>query len=269
MKIGIIGAGRVGFSFGKYLVNHNYDLIGYYSRTKKNAIDAAIFTNTECYESLNELVKICDILFLTVNDDSIKDIVNDLKKIDVKDKIICHTSGALSSDIIDINDTFNYSIHPIMAFPDKYSSYISLEDAHFTIEGNKKYISYFLEMFKNVKIIKTENKELYHAMSSLASNNINGLLYLIDLELKKIDLSFDDFKDLFFKNASNINELGYYNSLTGPIERNDLNTIKKHVNALSLDIRDIYIKTAKAIAKMKERTNIYNYLEGVENDYSK
>lgn len=262
MKIGIIGAGRVGYSLGKYLVNHNYDLMGYFSRTIDNAKDASIFTNTECYESLMELIKSCDILFLTVNDDSIKGVIDELKEYDLKGKIICHTSGVHTSDIIDI-DCFKYSIHPIMAINDKYNSYKSLEDTTFTIEGNKEYIEYFKKMFKNIKEISKENKKKYHALASLISNNVNGLCYLVDKELNSIGLEFNDFSNLFKYNVNNILEYGYYNSLTGPIERNDLNTIKSHVEALDGDTKNVYIELAKSLSKMKNRNEILNYLEGV------
>lgn len=262
MKIGIIGAGRVGFSLGKYLVNHGYDLIGYFSRSIDNAKDASIFTNTECYESLEELIKACNILFLTVNDDSIKEVVDQLKKYDLKNKIICHTSGVHTSDIIDI-DCYKYSIHPIMAINDKYNSYKTLEDTTYTIEGCIEYIDYFKRMFKNIKVISKENKKKYHALASLISNNINGLCYLVDKELNSIGLEFNDFSNLFKYNVNNILEYGYYNSLTGPIERNDLNTIKAHIEALEGDEKNVYIILAKSLAKMKNRNEILNYLEGV------
>ena len=44
MKTGIIGAGRVGCSIGKYLTDNGKKVIGYYSRTYENAAEAAEFT---------------------------------------------------------------------------------------------------------------------------------------------------------------------------------------------------------------------------------
>ena len=46
MKIGFIGAGRVGCTMGKYLVKHGADVTGYWSRTPEHAKEAAEFTDT-------------------------------------------------------------------------------------------------------------------------------------------------------------------------------------------------------------------------------
>ena len=56
MKIGIIGAGKVGCSIGKYLTEHGFSVAGYCSKSKKSVEEAATFTNTKAYDSLAELV---------------------------------------------------------------------------------------------------------------------------------------------------------------------------------------------------------------------
>ena len=52
MKIGFIGAGKVGFSFGKYFTINNIPVSGYYSRNIDTAIEAANFTNTNYFKSI-------------------------------------------------------------------------------------------------------------------------------------------------------------------------------------------------------------------------
>ena len=44
MKFGFIGAGKVGFSLGKYLAVKGQELTGYYSEINEDAIEAAQFT---------------------------------------------------------------------------------------------------------------------------------------------------------------------------------------------------------------------------------
>ena len=44
MKTGIIGAGRVGCSLGKYFRSKNADLVGYYDTNAAAAEEAAAFT---------------------------------------------------------------------------------------------------------------------------------------------------------------------------------------------------------------------------------
>ena len=77
MKIGIIGAGKVGFSLGKYLqINQidNVELVGYTSKNLSSAQMAAEFTQTKVYTNVEHILKDSDTLFLTVPDGSISQI---------------------------------------------------------------------------------------------------------------------------------------------------------------------------------------------------
>ena len=75
MRIGFIGAGKMGFTLGKYLVEKNlteiskeldYSVSGYYSQNIESAKTAAAFTDTNYYDKLEELINACDIIFITV-----------------------------------------------------------------------------------------------------------------------------------------------------------------------------------------------------------
>ena len=141
IKFGFIGAGKVGFSLGKYLKENNINVIGYYSKSQHSAKEAAIFTNTKQYSSLEDLIKNSDAIFITTSDNQISSVWNEIKKLPIKEKLICHCSGSISSDIFsNINNlgAYGYSIHPMFAISDKYNSYKDLSKAFITIEGNEK-----------------------------------------------------------------------------------------------------------------------------------
>ena len=65
MKTGIIGAGRVGCSLGKYFRSKNADLVGYYDTNAAAAKEAAAFTQTAGFDQVQQLVRESDILFIT------------------------------------------------------------------------------------------------------------------------------------------------------------------------------------------------------------
>lgn len=46
MKFGFIGAGKVGFSLGKYLADNEMEVVGYYSEFKEDALEASKFTKS-------------------------------------------------------------------------------------------------------------------------------------------------------------------------------------------------------------------------------
>ena len=50
MKIGFVGAGKVGFTLGKYFQSKGISVVGYFSKNIASAKEASSFTNTSCFE---------------------------------------------------------------------------------------------------------------------------------------------------------------------------------------------------------------------------
>ncbi|MDR0984672.1 MAG: DUF2520 domain-containing protein [Ruminococcus sp.] len=274
MKIGFIGAGKVGFTLGKYFTENGVSVSGYFSRNIESAKQAAVFSGTECFEILEEIVTASDILFLTVPDSAVKDLWNNLKTMqNIQGKIICHCSGLMSSlDFEGINEygTFGYSVHPLFAISSKTQSYKTINQAVFTIEGNEKYLDYFKELFENlgnkVYMITADKKVKYHAAAVFLSNQVNALAHIgckllkecgFDEEFNKTALS-----TLFLNNCKAIAEKGAFNALTGPVERNDLTTIQKHMDCFSGNEKDLYsLLSLQLLEIAKEKHNDTDYSE--------
>ena len=86
MRTGIIGAGKVGCSLGKYFRLNNLKVTGYYDVNENLAKEAATFTETTFIEDLETIVKISDTLFLTVPDDLITTVWNQMKDMSLEGK---------------------------------------------------------------------------------------------------------------------------------------------------------------------------------------
>ncbi len=265
MKIGFIGAGNVGFSLSKWINLKHHNVCGIYSKNVSDAKLAADFSISEYYSDIKDIVYACDTLFLTVNDDSIIDVVDELSNLNLKNKILIHTSGSYTSDIFQKLNIDNYciSIHPLYAFNDKYNSYKNLDDIYFTIEGNLKYINELQELFNNkLVIINKENKEKYHLASSIISNMVCSLVYMAEEIYKSIGIMNKDiYMPLLLNNISNIKNNGPIEALTGPILRLDLNTVKKHLNNLNGNDLLIYKSLGLKIIEMSEKKTSKNYNE--------
>lgn len=275
IKFGFIGAGKVGFSLGKYLKENNIDISGYYSKSQHSSKEAAIFTNTRQYNNLEDLIKNSDAIFITTPDNQIADVWNEIKKLPIKEKLICHCSGSISSEVFsNINNhrAYGYSIHPMFAISDKYNSYKNLSQAFITIEGHEKYIEnlriLFLHLGNDVAIIKKENKILYHAASVTVSNLVLGLInnsinYLEECGFTQ-EMAIKALYPLIENNLRNVKERGAVNSLTGPIERGDLSTVINHLNVIPEEDKELYRLLSKnilKIAKVKNLNRDYKNLE--------
>ena len=263
MKIGFIGAGHVGFSLSKW-INQRCNLVkGIYSRNIDDSIECAKFSISEYYKSLKDMVLNCDTLFLTVNDDSIKDIVEELISLNIKNKILIHTSGSLSSSVFKELNNYNdcYSIHPIYAFSDKYESYKGLNDIYFTLEGSNNHLDELNELFNNRIIrIDSDKKKKYHLACSMISNMVCGIVDISESLFKEIGLDNKDIYMPLFKNISNnILNYGALKSLTGPIIRNDIETVNGHIDNLSNDELMVYKYLGLHLISMSEKRNATDY----------
>lgn len=253
MRIGFIGAGKMGFTLGKHLKESTDALlVGYFSQNPESAREAAKFTDTKCYEDLNELADLCDTLFITVPDGQIAVIAELLDRLGtvMEGKILCHTSGAISSQVFSgmHSQIYGYSIHPMCAVSSKTKSHINFSKCFITIEGHERYLEFFVRLFRSlgheVKIIEKEDKIRYHGAAVMASNLVIGLYHMAQEELSKCGFTSEEadraLKSLFKGNAEKLAEYGCEEALTGPVERCDIKTISKHMSVLEGDTLEAY-----------------------------
>ena len=275
MKIGFIGAGKVGFSLGKYFASNGVFVTGYYSRSPRSAKSAAEFTNSRMYSSLTDILKDSDTLFLTVPDDVIGTVWEHIKNLDVRNKKICHCSGSISSAAFfdaENKGAFAYSIHPLCAVSDKYNSWRDLKNTVFTLEGSERYLAEMRNLFagfgNETVIINTKDKALYHAGAVLASNLVIALLSMSEAVLKQCGFSDENARKallpLFKVNVENIVKNGMKKALTGPVERNDVQTVRRHLESLCKDLtkREVYRLLSLELTKVaQEKHGQRNYMQ--------
>lgn len=267
IKFGFIGAGKVGFSLGKYLTENNIYVTGYYSKNQHSSEEAAIFTNTRYYTNLKTFIEDSDAIFITTPDGEIPSVWNEIKEFPINNKLICHCSGSISSEIfsnITKYGAYSYSIHPMFAISSKYDSYKNFPNAFITIEGHKEYQKYLEDLFislgNNVAIISKKNKALYHVACVTVSNLVlslinNGITYLKDCEFSE-EMAIKALFPLIEFNLNNIKSDGVVKSLTGPVERGDLSTIKNHCKVLCEEDEKLYKLLSKNVLKIAKTKNI-------------
>ncbi len=271
IKAGFIGAGKVGVSMAKYFKYMSIDISGFYigSHSNNAKADFKIFNN------LQNFIDNSDIIFLTVTDRAIADVWSRLEDYNINNKTICHCSGSLSSEIFINADKYNAyccSIHPILPFETYNVSISEISKAYFTIEGNEKAvenISSLLEICGNpYYIIESKNKAKYHCAACFASNFVVALCHKA-AELMS-ECGFDNetalkaLTPLILSNVQNICSKGTSAALTGPVERNDIQTIEKHIDILNNKDKLLYKELAAILADIagkKHKDRDYNKME--------
>ena len=164
---------------GKYLTDRGKTVTGFYSQTYENAAAAAKFTGTDCFRTMEELAALSDTLWIAVPDDEIGAVWDCMKGMSIDGRIICHFSGSLSSDVfngIDEKQACGASIHPMLAFRDKYSSYGQLDNCFFTLEGSacalERLEGLLQELGNPYRRINARDKAKYHCAASVLSNDV-------------------------------------------------------------------------------------------------
>jgi predicted short-subunit dehydrogenase-like oxidoreductase (DUF2520 family) len=283
MKIGFFGAGKVGFTLGKYFRMHGVEVIGYYSHSIQSAKDAARFTQSQAFISTEDLLAASDVLFFTLPDGAIRDFYEKLPSEQIQNKIFCHCSGALTAEDafpgIEQYGAVGFSVHPLFAVSDKYHAYEELTDVFFTLEGSKEKIAVMEAWLKGLdlklKVIEPGVKVKYHCAAALASNYVIALLALSQRLLAECGFSPAEAEEaltpLFAGNAQHIAADGMVQALTGPVERGDLGTIQKHLDCLPPDRAQLYgllaqelLMTAQAKNPTRDYSSIKTFLQSFD-----
>jgi len=281
-KIYIIGVGRVGSSFAFELKDKEFSINFLTDRNEDRLSEMSLKINPVSVSTSieKEFISRSDIIIISVQDRFIKDVIKEIAglDIDLSEKYFFLTSGSESTDTFCF-DNFNrknlLSMHPIQTF-DKASIENShlLENIYFGIEGGMQARDLALRIIEKLSSkfidIPKEKKYLYHSACVVSSNFLITLLNISSEIMGSIGIdkseTFEIFKPIIDKTLSNISEDGLTHALTGPFERNDVETISNHLSSINKELPSLIpfytllgMETVK-VAFKKESLNLKNVI---------
>ncbi|MCX7737079.1 MAG: DUF2520 domain-containing protein [Candidatus Kapabacteria bacterium] len=268
-SIGIIGIGKLGESLFDML-SHLRKLSFVLIRNKKRIqeIKEKYFRSsnetTRIIQNINEILDSFDCIFITVNDGSIKSVVEDLikTKLDFRNKFIIHCSGIQDPNILSPladRGAITVAAHPYQTFfqPSKKN----FQGIYWGIESSFdiQIIEPFLNLLKSFKsnyhfleFSSKDKKTLYHLSAVLASNFTSLILFKANEILNKSGIdNIDILKPIIITTIKNFFESEDSKfPLTGPAIRGDITTIKEHLKAIESNKQffDFYVNITKHIA---------------------
>mgnify|MGYP001773420022 CR=1 FL=1 len=252
-NIAIVGAGRVGTLFARFLseiIGHK--IIAVISRSDES-IERFVrkFKVNIASKSISDLPQDVEVIFITTPDSAIKEIANGISKLEnlnFKNLVVYHASGVLTSDVLSAVQSLGAevgSIHPVYSVSHFDYSVDEIKEIKFTLEGSAKIYDItkwiFYNFSGNIIPIDKSQKILYHIACVFASNYLVSLLNTVDEIFKKANLKLDHkfLRPLIDVSLKNAGELGPVNALTGPIERGDFETLKIHLEELKTKFPEI------------------------------
>ena len=246
MAVGFIGAGKVGCSLGRLLVEHGVEVAGYASSRASEAREAASFTGTRAFESAAELAAASDAIAFTVPDGVIASAWDELRDAvpsgALAGKTVFHCSGSLPASVFDGAGEAGVqacSVHPLCAVSSREHSWKQLAGVVFTLEGDKVAVgraeSWLDACGASHRRIDSACKPLYHAAAVFASNLAVGLYASAADLLSACGFSHEDAQaalaPLWRGACEAVVAQGAQAALTGPVERGDAATVAAHLGA--------------------------------------
>ena len=272
-RVGFVGAGKVGTALGELFRSCGIVVSGYSSLLAEDAQAAAEKTASDAYADAAEVVEASDVIFFTVPDGEISNAWKSLVASygaaacdALFGKIVCHCSGALPAAVF--ADAAEYgtkavSVHPLFAISGGGSAQAKIGSALFTLEGDESALATVSALLDVCGVchreIASSDKPLYHAAAVCASNLAVGLFASAQTMLERCGFGADEargaLRALFVGNCESIAERGPIDALTGPIERNDAETVVGHLMAFREDPtllkeRDAYTALSRVVVEV-------------------
>lgn len=281
-KIHIIGFGKVGSAFAYELAGNGFEVAYITDRhagDHSDVHDDLKETRFQTELTRDSLIQ-SDVLIFCVQDRNIEAAAREAVSLcgDVSGKYFIHTSGSKTSKVLiesGANQDLSVSLHPIQTFVEASNSPgILLKDIYFGIEGGQKGLEFagsLVESFGSRSvIIPGDKKHLYHAACVVASNFLVTLMNIAaefssEAGIPKAEM-YKVFKPIVERTLDNIERDGLVNSLTGPFERNDIQTIADHLDSISGELPSLIpfytllgMETVR-VAFRKESLNMKNVI---------
>ncbi len=266
-EIAVIGAGRVSYSLVNALRRSGFNVSLIISQRLSSAKNLANKLKIKNYShDINSLLPNHKIFFLSVPDNQISIVAKKISKLnlDFKNSIFIHLSGAediSSLSILKKRGAYIASFHIMQTFPEK--RIYNLEGSYAAIETNSKKAEVFLfKLAKKLSLypfkISSQNKIYYHIAGVYSSNFLVANQYYTEKLFGKANPRMD-YKKVFSPIAQmtlkNIEEKSILNAISGPVERGDLKTVKKHLKALRNDktLRSNYISQSLTLLDLLKK----------------
>ncbi len=254
--ISFVGCGNVAWHLAPELENAGHKVLEIYNRSTAHArsmqsrlYNAEIRTNLDFSESE------ADIIFITVSDDAISEVAQEMAL--QEDVVVVHTSGSSGLRQLGYLATENIGVfYPLQTFTREKK--IRFQDIPILIEGeNKKTTKILMSLASSVSNevhqVNSKDRLAIHVAAVFACNFSNYLFRISEDILKKEGFKLDLLRPLIAETLNKSLEIGPEKAQTGPAAREDLETLDRHMAFLKDPVmRKFYKLFSEEILKNKK-----------------
>ncbi|HLY10631.1 MAG TPA: Rossmann-like and DUF2520 domain-containing protein [Planctomycetota bacterium] len=234
VELAIIGAGRCGRTLGRLALRSGWRIGAVTCRTMAHARDAAAFIGAGRPTTRPEGAALT---LIAVPDAEIEGVARELRL--PPGGVAAHTCASFDAEVLRPLRPAG-AVHPLRSFADPKAASARFPGTACAIDGDPAALRVLRRFVRAIGgdplRVKRGRKALYHAGAVFASNYVvtvlNAALSLLVEAGVKGPGALKALTALAEGTLSNIGALGIPGALTGPIERGDARTLRRHVAAL-------------------------------------
>jgi predicted short-subunit dehydrogenase-like oxidoreductase (DUF2520 family) len=242
--IGIAGAGRVARALGRLLRERGEPVVAAASRDAGHAAWAAEFMGPDVLAvPLDQLARRATRILIAVTDDAIPVVARALAAAGMDRGIVLHTCGGRGPEVLEPLAEAGVAcgvLHPLQTIATPEAGVAALPGSSFAVSGAPLAVLWggsIVELLDGTALhIAPAQMPLYHAAAVMASNYVTGLIDAAAILMKTAGIdertALKALEPLIRGAVGNTLALGPERALTGPIERGDVETVRRHLQSL-------------------------------------
>ncbi|HUY44615.1 MAG TPA: DUF2520 domain-containing protein [Streptosporangiaceae bacterium] len=242
LKVGVIGAGRVGTVLGTALARAGHEVVAVSAVSDRSLARAARLLPGAAVKHPPEVLAVADLVLVTVPDDVLPGLVSGLAATGapMEGRLIAHASGRHGTAVLEPaarRGALPLALHPVMTFTGRPDDLDRLAGVCFGVTAPEPLRpaaeALVIEMGGEPVFIDEESRGLYHAGLASAANHLVALVAQSADLLRAAGVTeparmLAPLLSAALDNALRLGDAG----LTGPIARGDADTVAEHIQAL-------------------------------------
>lgn len=231
MTVTIIGTGNVATVFSKLIFKSGYTIHQVYGRNKLAAENISKSVKANAIDDIKKLNFISDIYLIALSD---KAILSICKELQLNNKLVIHTAGSVSKEVLK-NVSSNYGVlYPIQSIRKEMNLETRIP---LLIDANNNNALILLEKFaanisKEINFGDDSQRLNLHCAAVFANNFVNYMYVQSAIICEENNLDFKLLQPLIEETAMRLRIKHPKEVFTGPAIRKDYETIQKHQHAL-------------------------------------
>ncbi len=251
--LALVGPGRAGTTIAAALQDQGWRIVGVAGRSPESpSTRAAAVRFGAAAVTVEAAATDADLVIVATPDAVIEAVAAVLASNVRPGALVIHLSGARGLDALRAIPERIGALHPLQTLPSAEVGGERLAGSWCAVSGDPQVAT--LAESINLRPIELEDADRarYHAAACIASNH---LVALLDQVAAVAPIPFEAYLPLVWATVENVATLGPRAALTGPVARGDVETVRRHLEALEPSERGAYRALARRAHQLGGRSD--------------